>query len=174
MGEPRGQPGGSEESRDHKDRKLTLPQGRRKKAGSSGAQTHCHQLETRTTVDWTVWQQLEQERSSSCREEGEEVPVTRSPSLPSIHLFMPPILQAWKSNQWGSDPLIQDGIGKGQENDLRKTRTAGTLGSYFHSVLCVVSRTLHTSILQPKVIVSCSKVSTTNIYSDCTDVTLTN
>lgn len=94
------------------------------------------------------------------------------PTPPSIHPSVPPILQSGKSNRQGSDPLIQNRVEKGQETDpgaRARACTAVSPQSHSHS-----ARILHTSILQPKVIVSCSKVSANGIYSDYTDVTLSN
>lgn len=156
MEEPRGQPGGSEESRDCKDRKLILLQSGQKGVGvqSSGLLSPGAGWNHRD-LPGNNWSQ----RSCAAAE--------REKCLPSSGLG--------KATYRDHTPLIPNRVGEGQEKAPRLTAricTAGTLRGYSHSAACGLSGTQHTSILQPKVKVSCSKISATGTYSDSTDVTL--
>lgn len=136
---------------------------------SSRAQERCHQVQARTTrpclaITGTA-------RLCSCRQGGEEAPAS-----PSLHPLSSDLSVPWKSNPQGSHPFDQNGRagarkrpeGNNQDRlrgDPSKLSSLSSLRSF---------RTQQKSILQPKVNVSCSKVSGADIYSDCTGVILCN
>lgn len=171
MEEPRVQLGGREASRDCKCRKLTLLQGRGQRGGDSRARLGVGGLVTRCRLE-PQWTDLPGNHWSQGGFTAAEDACFSLPTPPSIHPSVPPILQSGKSNRQGSGLLIQNRVEKGQETDpgaRARVCTAVSPRSHSHS-----ARILHTSILQPKVNVSCSEVSANGIYSDYTDVTLSN
>lgn len=175
MEEPRGQPGGSEKSRDRKDRKLAGLQSRWERGGGSRAQGCCHQVQAGATCTCPIAtgvREVVQLQRGRGRSTCASLP---TPTLGTRQCF--PSFSLGKANHRGHTPWIQNRVGKGQEKASGKTAKACpavTLQSYSHSTLCVLSRTQYISILQPRVKVSCSKVSATDICSDCTNVTLSN
>lgn len=136
--------------------------------GGCRAQGYCHQAQAGTL--WPC-------RATTRAREAVQPQGGREEKDLFLHSFPKclPILQPWKSNPWGSYPSDSEQGRKRTRKTPRITAGRGialNLQRYSHSVVCGLSMTQHTSILQAKVNVSSSKALATGLCSDGTDVTL--